>query len=81
LIPGHIHNANLTLKAPEGMDNCGDLNVFAREADGVVYFSSEWVPSAAERELIAKGASVTLTVVGMHPPVALSVIDTLLRAD
>lgn len=75
---GATHNFN----APEGWDpardgQCGVLSV--RKVRPVVggpeWHHSTWEPTPEERRLIAKGANIELTCVGVQPPVAMDVAD------
>lgn len=80
--PTIIKGANRAFHAPEGMDDCATLHVLQETHGGVPFLSSEWVPSADEREAIARGANIILIVVGGgHPPVGLTVADTLDRVE
>jgi hypothetical protein len=69
--PQPFHESNLVLKAPAGMEEtCGDLHVYAT---GTMCISC-WQPTPEERERIAAGGPVWLTVVAgeSQPPVAVS---------
>lgn len=71
--------ANITFGPPEGMtsDECMPLRVLkTRTADGKDILITCWQPTPEERERIAKGEPVWLTVYGRgHPPVWLEAGD------
>lgn len=69
MIPSNFRQANLVLKAPPGEEeNVVDLPVFLNRDEGTV--SSLWMPTDEEREIIAKGGGVMVTIWGhTHPPV------------
>lgn len=67
--PIDFEEANSKLLAPAGMDDCDDLPVF--KVSGTI--QSVWELDDEEREAIAAGAPIVLTVVSSntHPPVSL----------
>ena len=69
---------NRVLGAPDGWDQadaeCGALAITDDEVNGMRCVKSYWRPSDAELMRLARGAFVTLWVVGdTHPPVAIEV--------
>lgn len=67
--PSHFRQANLVLKAPPGEEeNVVDLPVFANRDENTV--TSLWLPTDEEREIIAQGGGIAVTIWGLtHPPV------------
>lgn len=75
--PQKFDHANIVLRRPPGMENCGDLPVYA---DGQ-YCISCWKPSEAELASIAAGLPVWLTIVSRgQPPVELTTLSPFNRA-
>ena len=67
--PIDFPEANFTFDPPAGMGDCGTLRVLRSERA----MKSLWMPTVAEREILASGGVVTLEVFGAgHPPVAVS---------
>jgi hypothetical protein len=65
--------ANLTMHAPPGMDNCADLPVFSHALGQYRMLVSSWQPSEEERKIIAAGGRIFLTIHGCSmPPVSLA---------
>lgn len=55
---------------------CSSLPVHAYESNGYHFMLSVWRPSPEERDKIANGGDIVLTVIGStHPPVTLHVSD------
>ncbi len=74
MIPKRIAGANRYLGAPKGWEpetdgNCVHLAV--RVEDNV--WSSAWEPTPGELEILNRGGSIVLHVVGGQPPVMLAV--------
>lgn len=67
--PIDFPEANFTFDPPAGMEDCGALRVLRSDRT----MKSLWMPTVAEREILAAGGVVTLEVFGAgHPPVAVS---------
>lgn len=67
-------NANFCYKAPEGMDDCADLNVHVYNDGEVRIITSAWLPTPDELALLNAGQPVQLHVYGhQHPVVSLTV--------
>lgn len=75
MTPGAIRNANLVMRAPDGMDNCQDLHVRVDEYEGGERcLVSAWYPTAEELQRLNSGEPVWLHIFGNGmPPVALTV--------
>lgn len=76
LRPTVTPQSNSVLRAPEGMDNCGDLHVELVPDDDSrsVITCSTWTLDARQRALVAAGANMRMSV-WQHPipPLALSI--------
>lgn len=75
MIPRRILGATTAFRAPEGWDDgehgkCATLH--ARVDGGVI--STAWEPTPDELALLVAGGSVILSIFGLQPPVALSVV-------
>lgn len=70
-------NADVVLKGPADMPECGDLTAFIEhDENGTQYLMSVWRPSIAEIRALTKGGRFVLSICGtIHPPVAIGVIN------
>lgn len=77
MIPAQLPQANLILRAPPDMPDCGDLYVFRYpqitvpghpELTAPGGYISCWQPTEEERAAIAAGGPVWVNVVGVGPP-------------
>lgn len=67
MFPSNFRQANLLLKGPEGSDIV-PLPIFANQSENTL--TSLWMPTDKEREIIAAGGGVTVSVLGSaHPPI------------
>jgi len=75
MIPRRIEGANVVFHAPSEWDaktygTC--LELHARRRGNTI--ETAWEPTPAELELLARGGSLVLSIVGVQPPVALYVL-------
>lgn len=78
MIPRRIHGANRWMGAPVGWNpeidgHCSHLAVRMSVCETLVFCESAWEPTPEDLDLLNKGGSVILRVVGGQPPVALYV--------
>lgn len=69
-----IKDANLTIEEPENWKpqygKCEALRLRREDLNGLPVMLSAWKPSATELEILVRGGSVVLGVLGsVHPPV------------
>lgn len=73
--PSRTHNSNVVFRLPGGNEN-NDLWGERQTHDLGDAIRSVWVPTPEERERIANGENIALTIWGyIQPPVAISVTD------
>jgi hypothetical protein len=77
MIPKRIEGANHYFGAPEGWSSsnhaCAHLAVRVTGTAGQRICESAWEPTPRELELILKGGTIVLRVIGAQPPVMLYV--------
>lgn len=71
--PVHTARSNFVWTGPSGSTDVGDLHAHVNREAGET--ESVWELTPTERERIAAGANVLLTVWGRHPPVSVAVTD------
>lgn len=69
MIPAKLKEPDITFTAPEGMENCADLEVKVFQYDNGEHVAiSAWKPSKEELEVLNNGGYVTIHCPAFPPP-------------